>query len=160
LKKSCILNVIIKFNFIGRCIPTSWVCDGRSHCEEHRDEYNCTESCQDNQYLCPTEKLCIPQTWRCNGIDDCEGGEDEKLCDCGPDQFKCQTGGCVSSSKICDGVKNCPDYSDEWGCLINITAQTNINIENMANESSDGMSLLKIRYIYIKYMNINRLFFF
>lgn len=148
------MNVIIKFNFIGRCIPASWQCNGRVDCEEHRDEYNCSESCKDSQYLCPTEKWCIPQTWRCNGIAECINGEDEKLCDCGPDQFKCQTGGCVSSTQICDGVKNCPDYSDEWGCLIsNITAdrtntETNINTENnMASESSDHVPLLKIRYI-------------
>lgn len=141
--------VIIKFNFIGKCIPASWQCDGRFDCEEYQDEYNCSESCKDNQYLCPTEKWCIPQTWRCNGIAECINGEDEKLCDCGIDQFKCQTGGCVSLTQICDGVKNCPDYSDEWNCLItNITedknTETNINTDNnMTNES--WVSLLKIR---------------
>lgn len=37
--------------------------------------------------------------------------------DCSIDQFKCQTGGCVDSALVCDGVEHCPDNSDEWDCV-------------------------------------------
>lgn len=145
----------------GKCIPALWQCDGRPDCEDHRDEYNCAESCGNNEYLCPIEKWCIPQTWRCNGISECINGEDEKLCDCALDQFKCQAGGCIPLTQICDGIENCPDYSDEWSCLIvNVTADrnltdtdTNSNADkNVANKLTDRVPFLKIRYI-----NINRL---
>lgn len=130
-----------------------WRCDKRPDCDDHLDEYNCDESCGNNEYLCPTEKWCIPQTWRCNGVAECANGEDEKLCDCALDQFKCQTGGgCVPSVQVCDGIENCPDHSDEWGCLIaNITARRNTTDadldagSNEASEQTNGASLLKIK---------------
>ena len=139
------------FTIIGRCIPGLWRCDGRPDCEEHQDEYNCTETCGNNEYLCPTQKWCIPQAWHCNGVADCINGEDEKLCDCTLDQFKCQTGGCISLNQVCDGIENCPDYSDEWSCLIaNVTANRNLtNAETDINTASEAnrVPFLKIRYL-------------
>jgi len=144
---------LIKCNHIvGRCIPNSWRCDGRPDCEGHQDEYNCAESCGSDEYLCPIEKWCISQAWRCNGVAECVNGEDEKLCDCALDKFKCQTGGCIPLIQVCDNIANCPDHSDEWGCLIaNITTEkikTGLDTnDNTTSELNDHVPLLKIRYI-------------
>ncbi|KAK0164312.1 hypothetical protein PV328_002956 [Microctonus aethiopoides] len=134
----------------GRCIPDLWRCNGRPDCEDHRDEYSCSESCGNNEYLCPTENWCIPLTWRCNGVPECANGEDEKLCDCALDQFKCQTGGCVASNLVCDGIEHCPDLSDEWDCLIanmsmGNTEETLINDDPTAISAGPQPTLLKIK---------------
>ncbi|XP_030565141.1 modular serine protease [Drosophila novamexicana] len=34
---------------------------------------------------------------------------------CGPTKFECDNGSCISKFDACDGVKNCPDGSDETG---------------------------------------------
>ena len=37
-------------------------------------------------------------------------------CD-GLDQSPCSVGGCVPTFKLCDGLRHCPDGSDEWVCM-------------------------------------------
>lgn len=123
-----------------------WQCNGRPDCENHSDEYSCSESCGNDEYLCPTEKWCIPQTWRCNNVSECVNGEDEKLCDCSVDEFKCEVGGCVSSDQVCDGVDNCPDKSDEWNCLSNGISKANVTETEKDSDFSTRSSLVKIRY--------------
>ena len=53
---------------------------------------------------------------RCDCINHCSDGEDEKNCD--EDslnrRFECADGtGCVTIDKLCNGVKDCEDNSDE-----------------------------------------------
>lgn len=36
--------------------------------------------------------------------------------DCGPQDFKCGTGACISIDMYCDGVPHCRDGSDEANC--------------------------------------------
>ena len=39
-------------------------------------------------------------------------------CGCEEDETVClYGGGCVSKELVCDGKADCPDKSDEWGCL-------------------------------------------
>uniref|UniRef100_A0A1B0D3E0 Peptidase S1 domain-containing protein n=1 Tax=Phlebotomus papatasi TaxID=29031 RepID=A0A1B0D3E0_PHLPP len=101
----------------GPCIPTQWECDGLQNCANGRDESNCLDTCNNNEFYCTVQKRCIPEAWRCDGKVDCSGSEDERLCDCGADKFKCNTGGCISATNVCDGLPQCPDLSDEWDCF-------------------------------------------
>ncbi|XP_030027559.2 uncharacterized protein LOC115445432 isoform X2 [Manduca sexta] len=55
--------------------------------------------------------LCLPLTSRCNRLLDCPGGEDERSCSCA-DYLRAD----FAQSKICDGIVDCWDYSDEHKC--------------------------------------------
>jgi hypothetical protein len=140
-----------------------WQCDGRPDCENHVDEYSCSESCGNDEYLCPIEKWCIPQTWHCNGVSECVNGEDEKLCECALDQFKCETGGCIPAEQLCDGVENCPDRSDEWNCLsgFNKTAPVSIEADKEVkdNEFLIRSSLVKIRFALFYFSKFYKIIF-
>lgn len=39
------------------------------------------------------------------------------LLTCRPDEFQCGDGSCIHGSKQCNKVHDCPDYSDEAGCV-------------------------------------------
>lgn len=32
---------------------------------------------------------------------------------CQRDQFRCESGGCIAQSRICDSIPDCADFSDE-----------------------------------------------
>uniref|UniRef100_A0A1B0CML0 Trypsin-like serine protease n=2 Tax=Lutzomyia longipalpis TaxID=7200 RepID=A0A1B0CML0_LUTLO len=115
----------------GPCIPTQWGCDGLQNCANGRDETNCLDTCSNKEFYCTVQKRCIPEAWRCDGKVDCSESEDERLCDCGPNEFKCTTGGCIPATNVCSGLPQCPDLSDEWDCLKILTNDSSAEATNL-----------------------------
>ncbi|KOC65504.1 Enteropeptidase [Habropoda laboriosa] len=61
-------------------------------------------------FLCRDGK-CLPSSGRCNMLGECPNSEDEANCTCA-DFLRAQ----LLHQKICDGVADCWDYSDETDC--------------------------------------------
>lgn len=61
-------------------------------------------------FLCNDGK-CLPATGRCNMLGECTNSEDETNCTCA-DFLRAQ----LLVYKICDGIPDCWDYSDETDC--------------------------------------------
>lgn len=104
------------------CVPERWLCDGDKDCTDGADEsvtagclYNST--CDDREFMCQN-RLCIPKHFVCDHDRDCADGSDESPeCEyptCGPNEFRCANGRCLSSRQWeCDGENDCHDHSDE-----------------------------------------------
>ncbi|XP_051792178.1 low-density lipoprotein receptor-related protein 2 [Erpetoichthys calabaricus] len=77
----------------------------------------CVPDCSSTQFRCADNEKCIPIWWKCDKQKDCRDGSDEpttcpvRFCPRG--QFQCYDGNCTSSNSICNGLRDCPDGSDE-----------------------------------------------
>ncbi|KAK0153877.1 SCO-spondin [Merluccius polli] len=112
----------------GRCILYLHRCDGHDDCGDLSDERG------PGGFQCPGGQ-CVPADKVCDGRRDCPSGTDEALCPskelisschvvnamtvtCAPGQFSCSDGTCLSTTKLCDGMKDCPACrSYEFGCV-------------------------------------------
>ncbi len=84
------------------CILSHYICNGRADCPDASDETECNHVCSfsgnydinPNCFISCTSPECV-----CNDL-----------------YFSCALGGCVSWSRVCDGVSDCPHGEDEQQC--------------------------------------------
>ncbi|KAF6777130.1 hypothetical protein AHF37_05637 [Paragonimus kellicotti] len=126
-----------------QCIHEIYHCDGYRDCEDGSDEFGCdtkqVELLSPNEFVCQ-DGLSIPKDWVCDQKVDCPLGDDEQVgpttrsnCTitmfssetesqstiCPSGTFACGTIStidkthCITMEKVCDGVYDCPDYTDE-----------------------------------------------
>lgn len=95
-----------------QCIPDGWHCDGKADCTNGADESNCSKF-QTIKTLssCTVSTLHITLT-RLPSLPRLTTAAKQ----CKPDEFKCASGECISTSFVCDKENDCPDGSDEVSC--------------------------------------------
>ncbi|XP_009994277.1 PREDICTED: low-density lipoprotein receptor-related protein 2-like [Chaetura pelagica] len=101
----------------GRCISSSWRCDGAADCLDGSDEQDCV--CGAKKVQCPGTHHCIPHWEMCDRHQDCEDGWDEEGCPlqpCLPGQWQCKNRVCIMAEWKCNGIDDCGDSSDEDVC--------------------------------------------
>ena len=79
------------------CLLNIYKCDGVADCNDKSDEIMCSKVCSATNLEC--YHTCTAP-----------------LCYCEDIYFQCHFGGCIPMSRICDGVMNCHDGSDELKC--------------------------------------------
>ncbi|KAJ7402336.1 low-density lipoprotein receptor-related protein 1B-like protein [Pitangus sulphuratus] len=101
----------------GRCVSSSWRCDGAADCLDGSDEQDCV--CGTKKVQCPGTHHCIPHWELCDQHQDCEDGWDEEGCPqqpCLPGQWQCRNRVCIMAEWKCNGIDDCGDSSDEDVC--------------------------------------------
>ncbi|VDP04629.1 unnamed protein product [Heligmosomoides polygyrus] len=112
------------------CLRAEQLCDGVAHCpDDYDEEKHCSnfkgtwntyaileDSCDDDEFKCPSTSLCLPPTSICDGIVDCDSEDDEKDCKECTRGALCSDGTCLDRSRVCDGITDCSDGVDEEDC--------------------------------------------
>ncbi|XP_039271686.2 uncharacterized protein LOC120346100 [Styela clava] len=149
-------------------ITTKEICDQNIDCEDSLDEINCENRCAGSSVdaedvnTCEKDYQCLDQAKmakRCDGILTCrqsmveecvnECSERPEFCSglSWANDYDCKTGETIHASKICNGIKDCPNGEEENGCkrrfycesgsTIHIANATVCNGQKDCDDSSD-----------------------
>ncbi len=98
-----------------KCIPLSWLCNGKVDCPQGSDEQNCICK-QDNMMQCTmtdNRKECLPSSWICEGFVTCQENQQQNC------NFTQGRGGqfmCDSKYFWCIGDNRCVAHRDVCSC--------------------------------------------
>ncbi|KAH3873470.1 membrane frizzled-related protein-like [Dreissena polymorpha] len=159
---SCLDNQFACTN--GRCISTTYKCDGDDDCLDDSDEQNCpagggsgtnggSGACAADEFTCPDDS-CIDRDWLCDGDDDCGDGADEKVTTCrthSPVQAACGNTDLTGTAGTIKSPNYPSNYPNDVLCIYHIIADASTtSIHFKFDNSFDVEDDDTCQYDYIK----------